>query len=110
MDDNAPIEEPRDWREWFRKNDQILYGFFGWYLINSIIWLLIISNLGYGEYVFLNLFIFPINLLALIVLSARKSTRKIGLGILLALALNLFLSLLVGLSVNGVCFIPFYVK
>jgi len=109
MNENAPIKEPRDWREWLRKNDQILYGFFGWYLINSIIWLLI-STRGYAEYVFLNLFIFPINLLTLIVLSVIKSTRKIGLGILIALALNLLLSLMVGLTINGVCFIPFYVK
>ena len=109
MNENAPMEELKDWREWLRKNNQILYGFFGWYLINGLIWLYI-SSLNQMESIFNNLFIFPINLLALIILSVNKRTRKIGLGILIALALNLLLSLIVGLSINGICFIPFYVK
>jgi len=115
VNDNAPIGNLNNFPEWLRRNAQILYGFFGWYVINGLIWLILVnvnmdsSGGGPPAYVILNLLIFPANLLALILLAAGKRTRKMGLGILAALALNLLLSLLFGMLINGVCFIPFYI-
>lgn len=85
-----------------------LAGFLGWYLINGLIWLGL-GNPVDSEYI-PNLLIFPINLLALIILSVGKRTRNVGLGILAALALNLLLSLILGALMNGVCFVPFYYR
>jgi len=97
-----------------KKIRNLLIGFAGWYIANGLFWY---SQFGgstntntNGEYIIANLILFPINLLVLIILSAIKSTRWVGLGILVALALNLLLALIVGTSINGWCFIPFYVK
>lgn len=95
---------------WLRKNAQLLSGFFGWYIVNGLIWYFIGNPNGSGESIFLNLYIFPANLLVLIILSANKRTRKTGLGIFYALALNFALATLLGVFFNGVCFIPFYLK
>ena len=90
---------------------QFLVGFVGWYLANGLTWYALVrgSN-NAGEGVFMNIILFPINLLALIILSAIKRTQRVGLGILAALALNLGLSLVLAASINGFCFIPFYVR
>jgi hypothetical protein len=110
VNNNTSLDNPKQFQDWLRRNAQILYGFFGWYLINGLIWLLLGLSPNEGYNIFVNIYIFPLNLLALIVLSVNKSTRKIGLGVLIALALNLLLSLVVGLGLNGVCFIPFFVE
>jgi hypothetical protein len=85
---------------------EFLGGFFGWFLVNGLIWL-IVGGPGENFNAAINLFIFPINLLALIILSIIKRTRNIGLGILSALAFNLLLSLVLGTALNGFCFVPF---
>jgi hypothetical protein len=87
-------------------------GFFGWYVINGMIWFILLggSSAG-GDYGYFNgLFTFPANILVLIILAAIKSTRQIALGILAALALNLLIALVLGVSTNGICFIPFYIR
>ena len=86
----------------------ILIGFVGWYLINGLIWRAFIIN--HQQDVFINLSIFPINLITLIALTKYKVTRNVGFGILLALALNFIISLITGPFINGVCFIPFFIR
>jgi len=97
------------------RNEKIRHlaiGFFGWYIINGIIWFIMLGGgSGGGGYdYFGGLFTFPANMLVLIILSAIKSTRRIALGILVALALNLLIALVLGVSINGICFIPFYIR
>jgi hypothetical protein len=87
-----------------------LVGFLGWYLVNGLIWYFINDPTSDGQSRLFNLFIFPANLLVLIVLSAIRRTQAIGLGILAALGLNLVLSLILGTVMNGICFFPFYLR
>ena len=87
-------------------------GFFGWSIINVAVWKSISPGpqshdpLGY----ILNLFILPGNALILIILASIRRTRWMALGILAALALNFLISLLLGLTTNAVCFVPFLIK
>jgi len=98
---NEPVVDdgPMTFSRWLAKNQQAIYGFFGWYVINIAIWLLAGSTPG--DYldmnIILNLFVFPVNLIVLIILAVRRPTRKIASGIVTALALNLFISLVLGL-------------
>ena len=110
--DSAPESEEKPPLFTTIKSREFLIGFFGWYFINGLIWAILemfYSYLGNYSGWYLELLIFPINLLVLIILSAMKRTRKIGLGILAALALNFLLSLILGLLFNGVCFVPFFI-
>jgi hypothetical protein len=85
-------------------------GFAVWYLLNGLAWLLIGYNRGWlegGSYGAGNLLLFPINVILLIVFLIFR--RWIGLGILGALALNLFIALAMNIAVNGACAVPFWV-
>jgi hypothetical protein len=116
------------------RNEKIrdfVIGFMGWYILTRILWFIInpglnnggISILGVatGILSFLNnggssisliigILSFPLNLIVLIVFASIKRTHWIGLGILVALALNLVVSLIIGAVFNALCFVPFYVK
>lgn len=94
------------------KSWQFLAGFLGWHLINGVVWFQVNGGrIGYLEDSYLaNIVFFPFNLLALIVFPLIKQTRKFGLGLLAAVALNLLLSLVLSVGMNGICFIPFYFK
>jgi hypothetical protein len=88
-------------------------GFLGWYIINGALWLIINPGpLNEGSFAngLLGCITFPLNIIALIIFAAIKRTRWIAFGILCALALNLVISLIIGMSLNGWCFIPFYIK
>jgi hypothetical protein len=93
-----------------KKYVQFAGGFLGWYLVNGLIWLMLsrdgFNMEGSG---LLNLCLLPLNLILPVVLSAKQRTRFIGLGILTALAVNLFVSLILGLATNAGCFIPFFI-
>jgi hypothetical protein len=84
-------------------------GFAGWYLLNALAWLLIRYDYGWirDYYGMPNLFLFPLNMILLIVFLIRR--RWIGLGILGALALNLLIALAMSIAVNGACAVPFWV-
>jgi len=82
-------------------------GFLGWYVINILIWLLAGTKPGDAPEAFLNLLLFPANVVTLIVLAIIKSTRRIAFGVVVALAFNLLVSLVMGVSYNAWCFIPF---
>lgn len=86
-----------------RENIGLIAGFLGWYLVNGLAWLLN-SNDDSG----LACFLFPLNMIVLIVFLIKW--RAIGLGILGALALNLLISLVLSTVMNGTCAIPFWVS
>lgn len=85
-------------------------GFGGWYLLNGLAWLAIGYDYGWleGDYGVANLFLFPLNMILLIILVILR--RWIGLGILGALALNLLIAMVMNIVVNGTCAVPFWVS
>ena len=86
-------------------------GFFGWYLATYWIWPgLIAGDNGSGDYIILNIIIFPVNIILLRILAAIPPARPISLGILAAIAMNFAISVIEGLWMNAMCLIPFYVK
>lgn len=87
--------------KWIDKYKLALAGFFGWYIVSGMM----LSSVGA-----LSMCAFPINIMLLLVAGRVKSLRQLGFGILTALALNFLISLFVGVFINGICFIPFYVK
>jgi hypothetical protein len=88
----------------------VLVGFAGWFIINGLVWLAIAGNgsILKGSAIYANFLLLPINLIVLIVIAVKR--RMIAFGMLLALALNLAVSLLMSLSFNAWCFIPFFIK
>jgi sugar lactone lactonase YvrE len=111
--EDSPLETAPAAPEADRRRKYILFasGFLGWYLVNGLLWLAVtrdgFSMEGSGM---LNLCFLPINLILLVVFSRKHSIRFIGLGILSALAVNLFISLILGMATNAGCFIPFFIK
>lgn len=78
-------------------------GLLGWFLVNGLIWLVIGEDAwDFGIALFFG------NLLAMIILIAVPSTRKIGQGILIAWAANFILALILGAFFNGLCLVPFF--
>jgi len=91
------------------QNIHFLIGFAGWYLLNGLAWLLIgyddgWQGTGYGIG---NLLLFPLNVILLIVFLILR--RWIGLGILGALVVNLFIALVMSIVINGACAVPFWI-
>ena len=88
-------------------------GLLGWYLVNGLIWLMMLRSPFYpgwlDTYGFPNLILLPLNLIILVVLAIIKRTRMIAFGILAALALNIVISLVIGLQGNAWCFVPFFI-
>jgi hypothetical protein len=85
-------------------------GFIGWYVVNVTVWFFL-SGGRFGELhgeralgVFLT---FPANLFILLLLVAIKSTRRIALGVLSALALNFMVSMIISANTSAFCFVPF---
>jgi hypothetical protein len=52
--------------------------------------------------------VLPLNLAIMLLLLWKKFTRMISLGILTAYGVNLIISLILGLSTNAACLIPFF--
>ena len=99
-------EPVTDLPSFLRRYQQQLIGFVGWFVLSAIIWIPLSKSV---DGILLNLFVFPLTIIALIVLGLIKRTRNLALGILLALAVNFVLSLVLGLFYNGICFFPFYI-
>ncbi len=91
-----------------------LIGFGGWWIVNGLIWLLIIGFLQGGQTHGVlwynggieNLCVLPLNVIALIILALLR--RWISLGMLSAVALNLAIALVLGLTEYGTCAVPFF--
>ena len=84
-------------------------GFLSWYLVVGLLYWSQMKDdpQGYGA-MLSSLFIFPAQLIALGILFAIKDLRNAGWGVLSAIALNLLISLILGLSFNALCFVPFF--
>ncbi|MEK7328452.1 MAG: hypothetical protein AAB217_24670 [Chloroflexota bacterium] len=108
----APPSSPKKELSRNQKIRDFLIGFIGWWVINGAIWAGIATgDFGPQRSVFLlfpNIFILPVNLLALIILAFVR--RWVALGLLTAYAVNFLLALIMGLFFNGVCWIPFYIQ
>ena len=103
------------------RNEKIrdfLFGFVGWWIISGLVWLGVTKGnfsipsriwselLALFELVFLLLF-FLTQLIALIILAFRRGW--IALGMLSAIAMNIVITLLIGLTQNAFCFAPFFI-
>ncbi len=92
------------------KRRHLLIGFFGWYLVNGLLWFALTGasfDAAQAPAQALCL-LFAVNFLLPVVLGLSKAARWMALGILAALALNFLVSLLVGTIINGICFVPFF--
>ncbi|MGC1376132.1 MAG: hypothetical protein WA821_07920 [Anaerolineales bacterium] len=85
---------------------EIGVGFVAWYVINGLIWWGGTSNYRF----FLAIFTLPGNLIALLICAIVPRLRKVALGILIAIALNLVITLVLGMLTNALCFVPFFNK
>ena len=88
-------------------------GFGGWFLVNGLLWGWIFgldsqAMGGNEEGYFLFIIPFPLNIAFVIVLARNIKFRPIAGGILAALAVNLVVSLVRGIYLNGFCLIPFF--
>lgn len=116
--DNKGIEEPPGkTKKQLTRNEKIrdfLSGFAGWWVINGLVWLGVSSDYlnTMGESALL-VFICVVpafylgQLIALIILAYRRGW--IALGVTSAIALNLVITLVAGLTMNATCFVPFFV-
>ena len=91
-------ETAMGWRGFLARYRQQIQGFIGWYLIATVI-----SSGG-----LFGLITTPVTLVALIAYANSKKSKGVAGGILIAIALNFFISLLRGLSLNAWCLVPFY--
>ncbi|MGE5251503.1 MAG: hypothetical protein ACM3QS_14975 [Bacteroidota bacterium] len=83
-----------------QKLKRFLIGFLGWWIVNYPVWALFGG--GYGM---IGLITFPANIIVLIILAFRQ--RWVALGMLAAIAANLLISIMLGVTYMGLCFIPF---
>ena len=90
------------------KTIDFVFGFFGWFFIYGIVWLMNIKANPYSGQFGIEAILFPLAIGLPIFLTTRR--KYIAWGIASALALNLFISLFLGMFLNGVCAIPFFVS
>ena len=90
-------------------------GFLGWWLINGLVWFWVTNDAGnsMGDnalllYICVIPFFYLSQLVAIIVFAFRR--RWIALGSTSAIALNLFIALVLGLTFNVTCFVPFFIS
>jgi hypothetical protein len=85
---------------------EFIIGFVSWYIVNGLIYFFLSDN-PYSI-MFCGLGIIPLNLLAMIILGIKR--RFVGLGLLVAFAVNLLITTLMGVFSQGVCFAPFFIE
>jgi len=84
--------------EFYENYKKPIWGFFGWFLIASIL-----------SPVSLGLIITPFTIFVLIMFGFSKKDKSIAGGILVAVSINFVVSLMRNMQFNATCFIPFYV-
>ncbi len=94
-----PIPRAVKWRGF-------LIGFAGWFLVNGLLWFLA-SRGGYEGN--LMVLVWLANPLLLLILAIIKPTRRVALGMLSALALNLLIALARNMVFNAMCGLPFWI-
>ena len=88
------------------KRIELLIGFIGWFVINGVLWAIAAGTPVGLAYLPPNLILFPANVLVLIILA--RTRRWVALGVLIALAVNLLITLIMGVVIAGFCFVPFF--
>jgi len=108
--ESSPMEAPPTAPQLDNRRKWLLFavGFLGWYLVNGLIWLILLRASGSNG--FENLLICPANGILLVILGINRPTRFVALGILVALAANFVISIIAGLVFNAQCFIPFFIR
>jgi hypothetical protein len=92
-------------RETLAAKSNLFSGFLGWFLINSIIWLLLDYAVFHYRAYGLVCFILPINITILIALSFKQ--RQFAWGMLAAYLVNLLIAAGLRVSFWGILGIPF---
>lgn len=82
---------------------QFAAGFLGWFLVTLLFYA---QKMDTESLMICGGLLFLVNVVVLLILLIRL--RSVGLGMLAALGVNLVISLLLGLTQNAFCFIPFY--
>lgn len=86
-----------------------LAGLVGWYVINgAAYWLATDGGRSMGRLAYCGLAAFPINVVGVSVAIIKR--RYLAWGMLTAIILNFIFALLLGVFVNGVCAIPFFIR
>lgn len=97
------------------RSRDFLIGLVGWFLVNGLLWFMI----GNGSFrpsdaetgaTMAAICAFPANVGVLLFLTIKKNTRRLAGGMLTAIAINLVIALIIGLSFNATCFVPFFVN
>ena len=105
----APPPSEPNIKQWLTDNGKrvrFAIGFVGWWVAFSLVLVLLIGG-GQGSLAIYDwIFVFPVQVIVLIILAFKQ--RQVALGMLSAIALNLVLSLLRGAVVSAVCFIPLW--
>jgi len=103
---SIPSEQPA---RKFKFTWQFVAGFLGWFLVNGLVWLRLLAGREFSlNYWGSSALIFLLNLAILVFLAWMKSTRQIAWGIAAALGVNLIVSLVLGLTLNAFCLVPFF--
>ena len=108
-DEMQPLPNEQPSRK-FKLTWQFAAGFLGWFVVNGLVWSMLLAGREFsfaGEAV-MNALIFPLNLLLLFLLARAKDTRQIAWGIVAALGVNLIVSMVLGLTLNAFCLVPFF--
>ena len=96
------------------RNDKLLdfaIGFVGWWIVNMGAWLWLthgtLRDAGPDAGI-CNGILLPANVVALFILAVTR--RYIALGVLATYAVNFLIAVIVGVSLNGTCWIPFLIR
>lgn len=87
----------------FKLTWEFFVGFLGWYLVTALFYGQVMDQ---EALTICGGLLFPVNLILLILL--LKYRTQLGWGMLAALAVNMVVSLVLGLVQNAFCFIPFF--
>lgn len=98
---NTPIfeEGPMTFEKWLNKNLQQVWGFVGWFVLATLI-----APFSFG------LITTPATVICLLAFGFSKQRKGVAGGILVAVSINFFISLVRGLQMNAWCFMPFYIN
>lgn len=94
-------------RETLETKSNIFIGFLGWFLINSMIWILLDYAIFHYRAYGLVCLILPVNIIVFVVLSFKQ--RQIARGMLVAYLVNLLIAVGLRVSFWGMLGVPFTV-
>ena len=92
-------------RETLEAKSNLFIGFLGWFLINSLVWILLDYVIFHYRAYGLVCFILPVNIIVLIALSFKQC--QVAWGMLAAYAVNLLITMGLRVSFWGILGVPF---